>query len=252
MRKNRVKEKLNRGEVVTCFWMSLGAPIIAEVAARLDIFDSVLLDFQHGYWNEDTLLQGIQVVGPTATVPLVRVAKNDFALIGRALDMGAMGILVPMVNSGEEAAAVVNAMRYPPEGNRSVGGHRIQFLGEDYVTAANDELLAMVMLETREAVDKAEEILSVPGVDLGFIGPGDLALSLGCWPDRGTEHDEAVEKVLAAGKKTGKPLGILALSPEEFGHRVQQGFCFVPHTTDARALVTDLKETREKLYAYVP
>jgi 2-keto-3-deoxy-L-rhamnonate aldolase RhmA len=251
MRRNEALAKLQRDEVVTCFWMALGSPLLAETVARSQLFDTAMLDHQHGYWNEQTLLHALQVVGPTSTIPLVRVTENDFGQIGRALDMGALGVLVPMVNSAEEARAAVTAMRYPPVGTRSVGGSRLAFYGEDYVPAANSEIICMVMIETAEAVGRAEEILAVPGVDLGFIGPGDLALSLGCHPRRGPAHDEACLKVVRAGRNAGKPVGILALSPEEFGRRVEEGFRFVPHTTDSRAIEKEFRATRAALDKYL-
>ncbi|MBI2202115.1 MAG: hypothetical protein HYU43_09290, partial [Armatimonadetes bacterium] len=207
MRTNQALGRLRRGEVVTCFWMNLGSPLLAEMAARWNAFDSILLDAQHGYWTEETLLTALQVIGPTETVPLVRVARNDPALIGRALDAGALGVMVPLVNSVEEAKQAVSAMRYPPAGSRSAGGTRLFYYGEDYYGAANSEILCMVMIETVEAVSRAVEILSVPGVDMGFIGPGDLAISLGCYPQRGSVHEAAVMKVLEAGNKAGKPVG---------------------------------------------
>ncbi len=236
MIKNRMLEKLRQGELVNFFWMSFGLPVLAEFVSRKRYFDSILLDIQHGYWNQEALLQVLQVIDPLSTVPLTRVARNDSALIGQVLDMGSLGVLVPLVNSPQEATEAVAAMRYPPLGRRSAGGARLALYGEDYITAANDEIACMVMLETREAVEQAEEILAVPGVDLGFVGPGDLALSLGCWPDKGPLHEAALLKVLKAGQKVGTPVGIACLSVEEALHRAQQGFRFVPCAIDFHAL----------------
>lgn len=252
MKSNPVREKLQNGELVTCFWATMGLPFLTEAVAQWDLFDCILLDNQHGYWTDATLMNAFQVIDRSDTVPLVRVVHNDPGLIGRPLDAGAMGVMVPMVNSPEEAEAAVSAMRYPPEGRRSAGGSRITLYADNYFQTANSTILTMVMIETKEAVERAEEILSVPGVDLGFVGPGDLAISLGCAPGRGPIHEAALEKVAAAGHKVGTPVGMLCLSEAEGVRRIQQGYRFIPYLSDYRILeraVTESHGTFEALKA---
>lgn len=240
MKKNPVLKKFRAGDLVTCLWMNIGDASMAEAAAQWGYFDSILLDYQHGYWSEASMMGALQSMMATGTAPLIRVASNDPARIGRALDLGALGVIVPMVNSAEESEAAVRSVRYPPEGDRSAGGTRLLYFGEDYFNEANSEIALIVMLETKEAVERADEILSVPGVDAGFIGPGDLAISFGCYPERGPVHEEAMLKILDAGTRAGKPMGLLCPSVEEALKRIEQGFRFIPYQVDYLAFKNSL------------
>ncbi len=242
MRQNQVLARLRAGEATMGLWMFSGSPLIAEGGAQAG-FDWVLLDTQHGHWGTAELLAATQVVSASRTAPLARVLRNDPGLIGSLLDMGIMGIIVPLVNSAEEAALAVAAMRYPPLGQRSFGGQRLSYYGSDYYPAANHEVMAAVMIETGEAVERAEEILGVPGVDLGFIGPLDLALSLGV-PFGSAEHEAAIQHVLQAGRRRGVPVGIYTGTTQEAKRRAAQGFQFMP-------LVTDLPFLQQGLNAAV-
>ena len=252
MKPNVVRKKLRNGEIVTCFWATMGLPFLTEAVAHWNFFDSILLDAQHGYWTNATLLNSFQVIDRSSTVPLVRVVHNDPGLIGRALDAGAMGVMAPMVNSPEEAEAAVAAMRYPPEGSRSAGGSRLTLYAQDYFQEANHNILTIVMIETKEAVERAEEILSVPGVDLGFVGPGDLAISLGCAPGRGPLHEAALEKVAAVSKQVETPVGMLCRTEEEGIRLIQMGYRFIPYISDFRIMqkaITQCHQNFETLKA---
>ncbi len=231
MRKNQMLAKLRAGQPVAGCWMNCGSPVVAEIAAHAG-FDWILLDTQHGYWDDSALLSAFQAISSTDTVPIARVLRNDPGLIGKLLDAGALGIIVPLVNSPQEAAQAVAAMRYPPEGQRSLGGSRLSFYGDDYFFTANKEIMVSMMIETREAAEHAAEILSVPGIDMGFIGPADLALSLGTFGRASAEHEALIEKVLAAGKACHVPMGIYCGSVEDAMRRAQQGFQFMPCVTD--------------------
>jgi 2-keto-3-deoxy-L-rhamnonate aldolase RhmA len=255
MIRNPVLGKLNRNEVVTCAWMTMGSPLMVEMIVQEGCFDCILLDAQHGFWNEEnTLLAALHTTLNSGTVPFVRVPSNNFAQIGRALDLGALGLIIPLVNSAEEAVRAVEAMRSPPAGKRSMGGFRIKYYGEDaFLAEATKQLVCAVMIETVQAVERAEDILSVPGVDMGFIGPGDLAFSMGLFPNRGPKHEEALLKVLAASQRAGKPLGILCMALDEIFKRAEQGFRFLPQFVDSRAFQESVrahaKEVREGLAA---
>lgn len=230
MRKNQVLAKLRAGQVTGGFWMNVPSPVLAELAAHAG-FDWIVLDAQHGYWGYEALFSSMQVISATETVPLVRVLRNDPAAIGQVLDAGALGIIVPLVNSAEEAVAAVAAARYPPQGQRSIGGGRLRLYGDDYWAAANGEILVSAMIETRQAGEKAQEILSVPGVDLGFIGPVDLAQSMGV--EVGSEaHETMIQRVLAAGKACGTPVGIYCTNVEDAIRRAEEGFQFIPYIGD--------------------
>lgn len=194
-------------------WMMLREPLAAEVAA-LAGYDYVCVDLQHGSADDAAAISMIQAVARTGATPLVRVAFNEPWLIGRALDAGAMGVIVPMVNSAEEAAAAVAACRYAPEGTRSIGpvipGNRH---GGTYVTMANRAIACIVMIETVAALESIEAIVSVPGVDAVYIGPADLSMSLGLRPaadNPGEPFDNALAAVVAACNRHGVVPGVHA------------------------------------------
>lgn len=244
MRKNQALAKLRAGEPTAGLWLNIPSPLIAEFGAHAG-FDWILLDAQHGYWSYDSLLAAIQVISATETVPLVRALWNDPALLGQLLDAGALGIVVPMVNSAEEATRAAAAMRYPPYGQRSIGGGRLRFYGSDYIAAANDEVLCAVMIETRQGAERAAEILSAPGVDLGFIGPVDLARSMGI-ATGSEEHEAIIRRILAAGQAHGTPVGIFCLHAEEAIHRAEQGFQFMPCALDLAILTSGMSAAVER------
>ena len=246
MRKNQLLAKLRAGEPVYGSWLTTGSPVLAEMAAQVG-FDWLLLDTQHGYWTYEATINAFQVIGPTETVPVARVAWNDMALIGRLLDAGALGIVVPMVNSREEAERAAAAMRYPPEGQRSAGGSRLRLYGDDYFPNANSEVMLAVMIETRGAAERAEEILSVPGVDGCFIGPGDLGLSMGTFGRESEEHEAVLGKVLAAGNTCGVPVGLPCTNVQDAKRRAEQGFRLLTCASDIGACMEGLNRAFEEL-----
>jgi 2-keto-3-deoxy-L-rhamnonate aldolase RhmA len=239
MRQNKLLTSLRAGRATTGLWMNAGSPLLAELAAHAGL-DWILLDTQHGYWGYNDILAATQVISATETTPVARVRRNDPALIGQLLDTGIMGVVVPMVNSPEEAQAAVDAMRYPPRGHRSVGGSRLGLYGEDYFDTANDKVLCAVMIETQQAAEQAEAILAIEGIDLGFIGPMDLALSMGVFGQEGAEHEAMIQHVLEAGQAQDVPMGIYCLTVEQAIERAEQGFQFMPCMTDLTFFQTSL------------
>lgn len=227
MKQNRVLARLKAGKPAVIGWAISGSPMMAEMMAPLG-FDGLLLDAQHGYWSYEGLLQALLVVGDSDTTPLVRVAENNWGIIGRTLDAGALGVIVPMVNTPEEAERAATACRYAPEGDRSSGGIRRERYGADYAEAANSEIMVTIMIETRQAVEAIDEIIAVPGIDCVMIGPGDLAVSLGCFPERGAEHEACLMRVLEACQGRGLPMGMACTSSEECVLRAKQGMLFLP------------------------
>jgi len=238
MKKNTVKEKLVAGKPSVGTWLSLASPISAEYMAHAG-FDWLVVDTEHSPIGFETTVQCFQAICTTNTIPMARVAWNDSMLMKRLLDAGAMGLVVPMVNSTEEAEKAVKSMKYPPEGFRSLGGGRAGLYGSDYMSWANDEIAVIVQIEHIDAVNKADEILSVKGVDACFIGPNDLAGSMGLKPDihcRHPEHEKAVMRVLETAKKVGKPAGIHCVTVEAVNRRIDQGFQFIAMSSDAGLL----------------
>jgi len=239
LKKNRVKELWREGKAAVGTWLVLGSPIVAEIMANLG-FDWVVVDTEHGSIDIGTTQSIIQAINTTDTVPMVRVPWNDPMSIKRALDAGAYGLVIPMVNSREEAIRAVKATRYPPLGIRSYGGPRARLYGgADYFEHANEEIALIVQIEHIDAVNHVDEILSVEGVDGFFIGPSDLAISMGLKPgmdQTDPRHVEAVSKVLASGKKHHVPGGIHVGSPEAVNERIAQGCQFIGLASDERFL----------------
>ncbi len=204
-----LRQRLAAGNPVGVVWMMLGCPAIAEVAATLTP-DAVVFDAQHGLWDRSALEAGIGALRG-ATPSLVRVAENSAAAIGPALDAGADGVIVPMIETAEQAAAAVAFARFPPHGARSAGGVRPLARGfAAYHAAASANTVAAVMIETVAGVANADAIARTPGLDLVLLGPGDLALSLGCAGLPDARHDQACADVLAACRRNRVACGTFA------------------------------------------
>jgi len=238
VKKNIVKEKLRAGKPSVGSWLSLCSPLAAEFMAHVG-FDWLVVDTEHSPVDMETVAHCFQAICTTPTMPMARAYWNDPAQIKRLLDAGAMGLVIPMVCSAEEAKRAVAAAKYPPLGIRSAGGGRAGLYGADYFARANEEIAIIVQIEHIEAVKHAREILTVPGVDAGFIGPNDLAVSMGLPPDGSVSHPDhaaAVMEVLKAGKETGVPVGIHTYSVEACNMRLEQGFQFVALCSDVMFL----------------
>lgn len=258
MRPNTVKRLLKEGKPAIGTWLNFPCVNSAEAMAYAG-WDWVTVDMEHGPIDFEMLNNMFMAIASANSIPMCRIPDNDPVYIKRILDAGAMGIVVPMVNSAEEAANAVRYAKYPPEGVRSAGGGRWRFglaggNAADYMNAANDEILVIVQIEHIDAVDRAEEILSVPGVDACFIGPNDLAWSMGLGKGAGEKdpsHADAVARVAAAGKKVGTPTGIHCRSVDEVAMRVEQGFQYCACMNDLGFMFNSasagVKQIREKI-----
>ncbi len=254
MRKNYAKEKLRNGEPSFGTWLSLGNLHATRVLARLG-FDWLTLDIEHSAfdWNQATTI--FSAVADAGCIPLARVPEGTHHYIKRVLDAGAWGIVVPMVDTVEQAKIAIAAAKYPPEGNRSVGGgmHSLNFdtTAGDYFAAANDEILVVLQTESPQGVENAEEIYSLPGCDAIFIGPNDLRFQMrapdGTFPTP-EEHEAMVQRVIEVGKKVGTPTGIHAMDPESALDRASQGMQFLAVGSDLRMMTFKAQETVAQLY----
>lgn len=234
MRANTAKTQMAQGKPAFGYSLGLGSPLAAEALAQSGI-DFILLDNQHGSFGPDSTIACLLAMAAGSAVPMARVARNDYTLIGRLLDEGALGIVIPMVHTVEDARAAADACRLPPVGNRSWGWGRAARYGDDYPDRINDEVFVAVQLESIRAVENAEAILSVPGVDGCWAGPADLALSMGIHPGRAGDddrHAQALERVVQACRNTGKVAGLACGSPEEMVRRAAQGFQFLTGGSD--------------------
>ena len=176
---NPARTRLEAGDTVISGWLTTGSTLAAEAVAHAG-FDAVTLDLQHGAIDTGEVLGVLQAIATTDTPALARVAWNDPASIMKVLDLGAWGVICPMIESADDVHRFVRACRYPPVGVRSYGPTRARLAyGDVYAAAANDQVLAIAMIETRGALDALEEILAVPGLDAVFVGPADLSQALG-------------------------------------------------------------------------
>lgn len=236
---NPLKHRLAKGEPIVGHWISLPSPSIVELLASYEP-DWLLIDTEHGPADWERVEDLLRAMKGTSVVPLVRVTANDPPLIKRALDRGAYGVLVPLVNNVEQARAAVFAAKYPPEGIRGVAGTRLNRFGmdlADYFAQWNSQVLVMCQVETIEALENVAAIAATPGIDVLFIGPNDLSASLNLF--RQFDHPEflkAVDRILNAASRHGVAAGYMAGSPEETLQRIDQGFRFVAGGSDARLL----------------
>src|SRR5262245_21038084 len=248
MKKNYVRAKLKEGQPSIGTWLTLPDVVAARLMARLG-FDWLTVELEHTPVNWETAANSFAIIAASGVVPLARVPWNTGENIKRVLDNGAFGIVVPMVNSRPEAEAVVNAARYQPLGNRSIGGqlHAANFETDpaSYYSKANEEILVVVMIEHVEAVEAADEILSVPGIDAVFIGPNDLLNSMGQPPAFDSEHKafvDAVQYVAKTARKYGVAAGMHALDADGAQRRMKQGFQFVAIASEAGFMLSKAQE----------
>ncbi len=212
MRKNLTKEKINAGKTAYGVFVNVGSPAIVEIIGLID-FDFALFDAEHGSLGVETCEHMVRAADNVNITPIIRVAMNIPQNILRYLDIGALGVQMPMVNNAAEAQAVVNSVKYPPEGRRGLAGVRAANYGlsgslGDYVKEANRETLVITQVETMEAVDNLKDIIKVPGIDIIFIGPTDLSSAMGYagqvnHPEVQKMIDYLVKEIHAAGKATG-------------------------------------------------
>ena len=223
------------GQTVGC-WLSMANAYSAEAMARMG-FDWVCVDLQHGLVDYHDLTYMLPAISNSDTTPLVRVPWNEPYEILKALDAGAYGVIVPMVNDRAEAERAVDACRYPPKGHRSFGPIRAaMYGGKGYAAEANDQIACIAMIETEAGINNLDEILSTPGLDGVYIGPSDLALALGMAP-RGDnddpKHAAVVQRILDACGKHGVAAGIHTSSLEYTQRYLKAGFNFVTLGTDS-------------------
>jgi 4-hydroxy-2-oxoheptanedioate aldolase len=243
VRPNSAKQLLRAGKPAVGTWLSLGNVTAARFLARAG-FAWLTVDTEHTPTGTELAANMFAAIADAGCVALCRVLSNRHDHIKRALDTGAMGIVVPMVNTREEAEAAVSACLYPPRGTRSVGGavHALNFAASagDYFAKADDELLIVLQCEHIEAVERADEIFSVPGIDAIFVGPNDLAASMRAAdgkPPTAEATAAAMKKILAACRKNKVAAGVHCFSPAEAQERVAEGWQFVAVNSDLRMMM---------------
>jgi 4-hydroxy-2-oxoheptanedioate aldolase len=231
---NTAKRKLLAGEPAFGYALGIGSPLVAEILAGSGI-DFILLDRQHGAFGSESTIASFAAMRNRGATIMARVARNNYTQIGRLLDEGALGIVVPMVDTPEQAKEAADACRLPPVGNRSWGWGSAANYGDDYPIWINDELFVAVQIESKLAVENAEAILATPGVDGCWIGPGDLSLSMGFQPGSAEAAEplhRAVEQVIQACMNTGKVPGYAGGGPAHGVELAKQGLRFITAGSD--------------------
>ncbi len=236
-----IRERVLRGELLAGTFLNLGSSLTAEIAGRAGL-DWIVIDLEHGAGDRQNLLFQLQALENGPTVPLVRLPWNDPVWCKRVLDLGASGLVVPWVNSVEEARQAVAAMRYPPQGTRGAAsmnracGFGAEF--DTYFSSASNKLVLAAQIETRQALDCVDDIAAIEGVDILFMGPLDLSLSLGI--PRQLDHPEmraAKARVVEACRRAGKAAGILVGREEHIQEAVASGFTFIGLSSDGAVML---------------
>jgi len=238
-----LRERWNAGEATFGAWCTIPSPWTAEIASRSG-HDFVVIDTQHGLIGYDVMLPMLQAITAGGAPSLVRVPWNEPSAIMKALDAGAGGVIVPMVNSVKEAEAVVGACRYPPNGFRSMGPIRGRVVDRDWQLP-----ICVVMIETVEAVDRVDEILAIPNIDAIFVGPNDLAISAGLdssYEGKDPEHRRMIENVARSAGAHGVAAGIMCGTPEVALQWQKVGYQMLALESDTRLLVNASAQIAER------
>lgn len=258
MGENQLKERWRQGKAAVNGWLAIPSAFSAEVMSQCG-WNSVTVDLQHGIQDYLSMIACFQAMQAHPVTRLVRVPWNEPSIIGKALDGGAYGVICPMINTRAQAEAFVSACKYPPLGTRSNGPIRAAMYGGGaaYQKTANDEILVLPMIETREALDNLEAILDVPGIDAIYIGPSDLGFSLGLVPKLDREEPEVLkiyERLLRETGKRGITAGIHCGTAEYAVRMLKLGFRLVTIANDsgllakaARQSVADVWKGAEEL-----
>ena len=250
MRANRLRRIWNDGGRTVNAWLGIPSSFSAELMAHQG-FESATVDMQHGVIGYEVAVSMLQAISTTEAVPLVRVPWREAGIIMRMLDAGAYGVICPMVNSRSEAEELVSCCRYPPLGQRSFGPVRAALYGgADYHQHANREVLVLAMIETRKALDNLTEILSVEGLDGIYVGPSDLALSLGYQPATDASDPEvlqAIQEIAHAARAHGRYAAIHCLSVDFARRMWDLGYHMVSLLSDGRLMALKTQELLREL-----
>ena len=234
MRENKLRALWASGKAATNVWTHIPASYATELIAHQG-WDSITVDTQHGAIGYPEMRAMLTAIATTEAVPLVRVSWNDPGEVMRAADAGAMGIICPTINNVEECERFVGACRYAPLGYRSIGPNRARFYGEDYLAKANETMLSIVQIETAAGLANVEKIAAVKGLDMLYIGPSDLGLSLGRAPRMDPTDSvvtAAIDKVLATAKAAGLKTGIYCVGTDYSKAMFAKGFDLVTVLSD--------------------
>ena len=248
---NPLKSRVLAGEAVLGAFLSLGDSVVTEMVAKVG-YDWLLVDLEHGLGTEEKLIHQVQALASTRTEAIVRVENLTPQRIYRALDLGASGVMCPLVNSADEARRAIAAMHYPPHGNRGVAKmvRATDFAAnfDDYARTTREKLLGIIQIETPAAVNCVEDIAQVDGCDVLFIGPADLSMALGKFGQ--LDHPDfvaATKKIIAAAQNAGKAVGFLLFNPDDYQKYYDLGIRFFACGTDTMFLRQGAQQNFAKL-----
>ena len=255
MRENRLRTLWRDDKAAVNGWLAIGNSFSAEVMAHQG-WDTLTIDLQHGLIDDAALVTMLQAISTTQTVPVVRVPWLEPGIIMKSLDAGAYGLICPMVNTREDAQKFVAWTNYAPQGTRSFGPIRaLLYGGADSAAQANDTLVRFAMIETAQALDNLDAILSVEGLDAIYIGPSDLSLALGCRPvfdDVDPPVAQAIDHILERATAHGIKAGVHNGIAEGALARIAKGFRFVTIGSDARLMAAGSQQVLAKMRASAP
>ena len=251
MRKNKIKELFKAGKPIINSWLAIPSSFSAEVMSNQG-WDSLTIDMQHGLIDYPNAVSMLQAISTTETTPMARVNWNEPGQIMKILDAGCYGIICPMVSNRKEAEKFIQACQYPPKGYRSFGPIRASIYGgSDYAKHADEEILKLAMIETKEALEKLDEILDTPNLDGIYVGPADLSLAINEEPgfDRpeNTKAYKEILRILEAAKKRNLFAGLRNGTAEYAQKMLDKGFNLVTVGSDSRYIAAGAKYDLEKL-----
>lgn len=250
MRENRLRTLWAEDRAAVNGWLAIPSSFAAETMAHQG-WDTLTIDLQHGVVDYAQMVGMLQAISTTATVPLVRVPWLEPGILMKTLDAGAYGVICPMVNTRDDAARLVAWTTYAPRGTRSFGPVRaLLYAGADYPQHADRTVVRFAMIETAQALDNLDQILSVEGLDAIYIGPSDLSLALGCKPSFDEVEPkvaEAIEHILARAQAHGVVAGIHNGAPDAALARVAMGFRLVTVSSDARLMAAGSQQVLSRM-----
>jgi len=252
MRENKLRSIWQGGGAAVNGWLAIANSFSAETMAQQG-WDSLTVDLQHGMVDYQSMIPMLQAISTTETAPIVRVPWLEPGILMKVLDAGAYAVICPMVNTREDAQRLVAYTHYAPQGTRSFGPVRATLYGgADYFQHANRTIVTFAMIETAQALDNLDAILSVEGLDAVYIGPSDLSISLGCKPsfdELEAKAEQAVAHILARSRHQGVVAAIHNGTPESALRRIQQGFQLVTISSDARLMAAGAQQVIAKMRA---
>ena len=253
MKNNKLLNLFRENKAAINGWLSIPNSFTAEAMSKMG-WDSITIDMQHGQNDYSTSIAMLQAISNSDVVPFVRVPWNEPGIIMKMLDLGVMGVIAPMINNKQQCEEFISYCNYPPQGQRSFGPMRAQLIhGSDYYENANDNIVSFAMIETKQAVDNIDEILSVPNLTGIYIGPGDMSSSYGLKPRFDVKDDPVYSNIKNIVKKTkqhGKIAGIHNGSTKYAKEMINLGYQFVTVSSDFRSMSTHAQSILDEMKNY--